>query len=80
MSENESKTFYRDKLDLNKIEADRIDTFAASLGFGPKYTPKPTKKYLCPKCGMTNAYYKEIHPDTDMIEIVLYCPDCKNEI
>ena len=30
----------------------------------------------CPKCGKNKAYYQEMHPDTDMNEIILYCPDC----
>ena len=77
--ETTSETSYRDDMDLTEEQADRFDTFAATLGFGPKSKPKPTKKHPCPACGMTNAYHKEIHPDTDMNEIVLYCPDCKAE-
>lgn len=79
MSEEKSKTFYRDKLDLSKDDAARVDDFAAILGFGPKYNPAPIPKRSCPVCKKPNAYYKEIHPDTGMDEIVLYCPDCKKE-
>ena len=59
--------------DYNDVELD----FAAKLGLGPKYVPEKTKTYKCPKCNKKNAYFKEIHPDTDMNDIVLYCPDCK---
>jgi len=38
---------------------------------------KPKQKYVtCKKCGNKKAYYKEEHPDTDMNEIILYCPNC----
>ena len=75
-----SKTFYRDKIEgLDEDDKERLDTFAACLGFGPKYIPTPTPKYECPRCHKTNAYYKEIHPDTDINEIVLHCPECKYE-
>lgn len=40
---------------------------------------KSTKKKACPNCGMCNAVYKERHPDTDMNEITLCCPDCGYE-
>ena len=77
---SESKTFYRDNISgLTKDDEDRIDTFAASLGFGPKYTPTPRKEHQCPSCKGKKAYYKEIHPDTDMNEIVLHCSDCNFE-
>ena len=56
-----------------------VDNFLAIFGMGPKYKPSTPKKYLCPKCGKHNAVYKEIHPDTDMNEIVLSCPDCGYE-
>ena len=75
--DDNSKTFYRDDIKCSKEDADRIDTFAASLGFGPKYKPSPRRTYKCPNCKKTNAYYKEIHPDTGMDEIVLFCPDCR---
>ena len=76
--EEKSKTFYRDGIDCSKEETDRLDTFAATLGMGPKYKPVKTKKHVCPNCANANAYYKEIHPDTGMDEIGLYCPDCKS--
>jgi len=34
------------------------------------------KNIICPKCKKMQAFYREEHPDTDMNEIVLYCPDC----
>lgn len=30
----------------------------------------------CPKCGNDKVYYKEVHPDTDINEIVLWCQNC----
>ena len=53
------------------------DNFLAKFGFGPKYVPKEPKKHDCPKCDCGDAFYKEIHPDTSMNDVVLYCPDCK---
>jgi len=49
-----------------------------ALGFNPDMTPREieAKKYTCPQCGKENAYYREIHPDTSMNDIILYCPDC----
>jgi hypothetical protein len=81
MSEvKESKTFYRDDIEgLDKDDKDRMDTFAACLGFGPKYTPTPTPTRECSSCRQKNAYVKEIHPDTDMNEMVIFCPDCNHE-
>jgi hypothetical protein len=38
------------------------------------------KKEACEKCGGTNTYYTEIHPDTGMDEIVLRCRDCARKI
>lgn len=32
----------------------------------------------CHKCKGTNAYVRGMSPDTDMNEMVIYCPDCKN--
>jgi len=53
----------------------------AKFGLGPDFEPLPfqQKKEQCPRCGRGNAYWKEIHPDTSMNEIVLYCPDCGYE-
>jgi len=56
--------------------ADAVDTFLAAFGMGPKYKPSERKVYLCQRCGKENAFYKEYHPDTDMNEILLTCPDC----
>ena len=54
-----------------------VDDFLAKMGLGKKYKPTPRKTEECPECGKKNAYHKEIHPDTSMNDIVLYCPDCK---
>ena len=59
------------------LGADAVNNFLANFGMGPKYVPKATTKKDCPKCGGKNAYVKESHPDTDMNEMGLYCPDCK---
>ena len=68
-----------DKFDKSReyFGAEKIDDFLSKFGIGPNYIPKEKKKYNCKKCKMGNAYYKEIHADTDMNDIVLYCPDCK---
>lgn len=58
------------------LGVENVDNFLAKFGLGPKYKPIPQKTYECPKCKKQNAYYKEIHPDTGMDEIVLFCPDC----
>jgi endogenous inhibitor of DNA gyrase (YacG/DUF329 family) len=34
------------------------------------------EKVICPKCKKPKAFYREMHADTDMNEIILYCPDC----
>jgi hypothetical protein len=62
-------------------ERDVVDDFSAKFGLGRKYIPKEPTYYDCPihSCGGKKCYYKEIHPDTDMDEIVLYCPDCGYE-
>jgi DNA-directed RNA polymerase subunit RPC12/RpoP len=53
-----------------------VDEFLAKFGLGPKYVPQNPKQYTCPKCGKANATLKEEHPDTDINEIILSCPDC----
>ena len=70
-----------DKFDMyrEKFGKDKINDFLANFGLGPKYIPKEPKKHQCPKCKKNNATYVENHPDTDMNEIVLKCPDCKFE-
>lgn len=55
---------------------DEVDDFLAIFGLGPKYVHQKPKRHNCPKCGEKIATYKEIHPDTDMNEIVLWCPVC----
>lgn len=32
---------------------------------------------ICKKCGGTNTYWREEHPDTGMDEMVQVCRDCK---
>lgn len=64
---------------LSSEDLETTDTFLAKFGLGPKYIPQEPTKHLCPKCGKNTAYYKEEHPDTDMNEMVLYCPECKYE-
>jgi DNA-directed RNA polymerase subunit RPC12/RpoP len=61
------------------LGADRVDTFLAKFGLGPKYQPTPPKTYECPKCKKQNAAVKERHPDTDMNHMALVCPDCGYE-
>lgn len=74
------KKFY-----LNE-ECDDVEMFKnklyKSLGFDENGKPIKIerKTFECKKCGNHNAYYREEHPDTDMNEIVLYCPDCKYEV
>lgn len=58
------------------VGKDKADDFLACLGLGPKYKPTPPKLYDCPKCSKKSAYYKEIHADTSMNDVVLYCPEC----
>lgn len=56
------------------------DLFEA-LGINPDGTLQEIERmtYVCPACKGPNAYYKEIHPDTSMNDIVLHCPDCGYE-
>ena len=56
-----------------KLE-DIPDMVQKMFGLG-KYKPK-TEYHDCPKCGNKKARHREVHPDTDMNEIVEYCPDC----
>lgn len=44
------------------------------FGLG-KHKPEPSY-HKCPKCENSKATYREVHPDTDMNEIVEYCPVC----
>jgi hypothetical protein len=67
------------KADFNWNQCSEAELdFAAALGLGPKYIPQPRQTVECPSCHNQNAYYREEHPDTDMNEIVLFCPDCHN--
>jgi len=59
------------------LGAEVVDNLLANFGLGPKYVPKTTSKKTCPKCGSKKAYVKEFHPDTDINEMGLYCPDCR---
>ena len=58
------------------LGADKVNKFLATLGLGPEYVPKEPKLEKCPNCGELIASYKEIHPDTDMNEVVLICKVC----
>ncbi len=76
--ESLSKDDFAEAIDI-EIEEDYgiLNEFAATLGLGPLYVSTGPKHVDCPECGRPNAYYREIHPDTSINEIVLYCPDCK---
>jgi phage FluMu protein Com len=70
-----------DKFDESRkaLGTECVDNFLAKFGMGPKYVPKKPQTCECPRCKRQNAFIKEIHPDTDINAIVLYCPDCKYE-
>ena len=63
---------------------DRFEDFRKKLGNNVvdaiiakfNLTPNDKKVYICPQCGSNKAYHKEIHPDTEMNDIVLFCPEC----
>jgi len=58
-----------------RAKLEDIPEFAQKMfGLG-KYRPEPSY-HDCPKCGNPKCRHKEIHPDTDINEIVEYCPDC----
>jgi len=38
--------------------------------------PNDKKTHICPQCGSKKAYHKEIHPDTNVNDMVLFCPEC----
>lgn len=75
--------FTKDQFDKFREEmgADKVDDILAHFGLGPKYTPKPKKKYVCSVCGKQNAYWKEFGADCDAGQnyMALYCPDCGHE-
>lgn len=56
-------------------------SFLKALGMNPDGTlvPRERKTFECPECHEANAYWKEIHADTGMDEMVLRCPDCGAE-
>ena len=56
-----------------KLE-DIPDQWQKMFGLG-KYQPE-TQYRKCPKCNKNKAHAKEMHPDTDMNEMVLWCSDC----
>jgi hypothetical protein len=69
----------RDAFDTfrEQLGADKVDTFLAAFGLGPKYVPKEPKKYGCWKCGGQNAVARELHEDVPGLDdIYLVCPDC----
>ena len=57
-----------------ETDEDIEDFLHKILGLG-KYKPE-TKYEECPECGKKQASWREEHPDTDMNEMVLHCPDC----
>jgi hypothetical protein len=59
-----------------EIGVKKVNEFLAKFGLGPNYKPAAPKLHECPQCKMHNAQYKEEHPDTDMNEMVMECPDC----
>jgi DNA-directed RNA polymerase subunit M/transcription elongation factor TFIIS len=71
-----TKNNFLSELNLSKENQDRINTFAATLGLGPKYKAKKKKTYKCPKCGSDRAFYREVGADTDYNCMELKCPDC----
>jgi DNA-directed RNA polymerase subunit RPC12/RpoP len=75
---HESLSNQPDKFDKFRktMGTEKVDNFLAQFGLGPNYIPQQSKKYECPRCHKMNATYVEEHPDTDMNEMVLKCPDC----
>jgi hypothetical protein len=55
------------------------DWAARLFNAGPKAQPIKPKTHPCPKCHSQNAYYHEAHPDTGYDEMVLRCPDCRQD-
>ena len=50
------------------------------IGFKRKDGKEVEMKTACKKCGGTNTYWREEHPDTGMDEVVLVCKDCQPKI
>jgi len=67
---------FRTATSEEKESEEKINDFLAKFGIGPNYIPEPPKTYECPRCKKHNAVFEEVHPDTDMNEILLCCPDC----
>lgn len=57
-----------------------FDKLYKILGFNSDGSPMKfeRKTYKCNSCGSNKAYHREMHPDTDMNYMELYCPDCKH--
>jgi len=47
------------------------------IGISSLKGERTMKSDKCEKCGGTNTYWREEHPDTGMDEMVLVCRDCK---
>ena len=62
--------------ELSPQRRDAYETFLATLGMGPKYTPEPEKTHECPECKGTNAVWREAGADTSNNRMELRCPDC----
>lgn len=58
------------------LGAQKVNTFLSKFGLGPDYVPKAPPVYECPQCHGKNGRVREDHPDTDMNEMNLHCPDC----
>jgi len=56
-----------------EAEVEKFEDFCNSL---PDEEQAPLPVFVCPECKEFNATYEEIHPDTDINEVVLVCPDC----
>jgi hypothetical protein len=54
-----------------------VAAFGAKLGMGPLYKPTPRPARQCPACKKWNARVREVHADTGMDEMELWCPDCR---
>ena len=59
-----------------ELGAEKVNEFLAKFGLGPNYTPAERKKYICPDCKKQAAFLREVHPDTDLNAMELYCPAC----
>ncbi len=73
MDRAEMETIAMPSANPTEEEAEKFLDFANSL---PNEEQAPLPVFRCPECYEFNATYEEIHPDTDINEVVLVCPDC----